>query len=173
MEQKVQKMYRGVVQNVQASSELIISSPDFIMQVLNLISILIISITMICLIVDLMYITLPFMRKLLANKAAGIISEQARLAVEMSTTGSSVGYKKVKSFDRINRNKAWLSSMLETLKPIKDKSEFSILYQKLDSLKKDIELSGDRQHLYFQYAKIEFLHNEFLSLVKDYSVEDV
>lgn len=103
---------------------------------------------------------------------------QARLAVEISTTGSGVAYKKVKSFDRIKRNKAWLFSMLETLKPIKDKTEFSILYQKLDNLKTYIDVHdfgslSDRKHLYFQYAKIEFLHNEFLSLMKDYSAEGV
>lgn len=158
-------------QNVQASSELASSLSSYVKLLASFMFVLVLILTTTCLVVDLMYITLPFMRKLLASKAAGIISEQARLAVEMSTSGLNVGYKKVKSFDRIKRNKAWLSSMLETLKPIKDKPEFSILYQKLDSLKKDIEINSDRQHLYFQYAKIEFLHNEFLSLVKDYSVE--
>lgn len=133
-------------------------------------------VSMLCLMVDLMYISLPFVRMLLADKSSNLISEQARLAVEMAETGSGIAYKKVKSFDRIERNKAWLSSMLETLKPIKDKPEFSILYQKLDNLKTDIDSHdfgylGDRKHLYFQYAKIEFLHNEFLSLMKDYSAE--
>lgn len=165
-------------QNVQASSELISSLSNTITITLNLIVMVIMLVSMLCLMVDLMYISLPFMRMLLTDKSTNLISEQARLAVEMSTTGSSVGYRKVKSFDRIKRNKAWLSSMLETLKPIKDKPEFSILYQKLDNLKTDIDahdfgLLSDRKHLYFQYAKIEFLHNEFLSLMKDYSAEGV
>lgn len=165
-------------QNVQASSELISSLSNTVTITLNLIVMVIMLVSMLCLMVDLMYISLPFMRMLLADKSTNLISEQARLAVEMSTTGSSVGYRKVKSFDRIKRNKAWLSSMLETLKPIKDKPEFSILYQKLDNLKTDIDSHdfgylSDRKHLYFQYAKIEFLHNEFLSLMKDYSAEGV
>lgn len=162
-------------QNVQASSELISSLPNTVTIILNLI---VMMVMLCCLMVDLMYIFLPFMRMMLADKSSNLISEEAILAVEMSETNSSVGYKKVKSFDRIKRNKAWLSSMLETLKPIKDKSEFSSLYQKLDNLKTDIDAHdfgslSDRKHLYFQYAKIEFLHNEFLSLMKDYSSEGV
>ena len=167
-----------VAQNVQALTKLIDSVSNIVPFILNLLFMLIIILTILEVTVDLMYIFLPFMRMMLADKSSNLISEQTRLAVEMSETNSSVGYKKVKSFDRIKRNKAWLSSMLETLKPIKDKSEFSSLYQKLDNLKTDIDAhdSGslsDRKHLYFQYAKIEFLHNEFLSLMKDYSAEDV
>lgn len=165
-------------QGVHSSSELIGSLSNSILLILNLIVMLMMFISMICLIADLMYISVPFVRRLLADKASNLISEQARLAVEMAETNSSIGYRKVKSFDRIKRNKAWLSSMLEALKPIKDRSEFSSLYLKLDSLKTDIDAYNfdslsDRKHLYFQYAKIEFLHNEFLSLMKDYSVEDV
>ena len=167
-----------VAQNAQALTKLIDSMSNIVPFILNLLFMLIIILTILEVTVDLMYIFLPFMRMMLADKSSNLISEQTRLAVEMSETNSSVGYKKVKSFDRIKRNKAWLSSMLETLKPIKDKSEFSSLYQKLDNLKTDIDAhdSGslsDRKHLYFQYAKIEFLHNEFLSLMKDYSAEDV
>lgn len=165
-------------QNVQASSELISSLSNTVTITLNLIVMVVMLVSMLCLMVDLMYISLPFVRMLLADKSSNLISEQARLAVEMTETNSSIGYKKVKSFDRIKRNEAWLSSMLETLKPIKDKPEFSILYQKLDNLKTDIDVHdfgslSDRKHLYFQYAKIEFLHNEFLSLMKDYSAEGV
>lgn len=165
-------------QNVQASSELISSLSNSVTLILNLVVMLTMLVSMTCLLIDLMYISLPFMRMLLADKSANLISEQARLAVEMAETNSSIGYRKVKSFDRIKRNEAWLSSMLETLKPIKNKSEFSSLYQKLNNLKTDIDSHdfdslSDRKHLYFQYAKIEFLHNEFLSLMKDYSAEGV
>lgn len=167
-----------VTQNVQASSEIVNSMSNITTLLLNLIVMLVIMITTLGIVVDLMYISLPFMRMMLADKSANLISEQARLAVEMTETNPGVGYKKVKSFDRIKRNEAWLSSMLKTLEPIKDRSRFSILYQKLDNLKKDIDshdfgLLSDRKHLYFQYAKIEFLHNEFLSLMKDYSAEGV
>ena len=167
-----------VAQNAQALTKLTDSMSNIVPFILNLLFMLIIILTILKVAVDLMYIFLPFMRMMLADKSSNLVSEQIRLAVEMSETNSSVGYKKVKSFDRIKRNKAWLSSMLETLKPIKDKSEFSSLYQKLDNLKTDIDAHdssslSDRKHLYFQYAKIEFLHNEFLSLMKDYSSEDV
>lgn len=165
-------------QSVQASSELISSLSNTVTITLNLIVMVVMLVSMLCLMVDLMYISLPFVRMLLADKSTNLISEQARLAVEMTETNSSIGYRKVKSFDRIKRNEAWLSSMLETLKPIKNKPEFSILYQKLYNLKTDIDVHdfgslSDRKHLYFQYAKIEFLHNEFLSLMKDYSAEGV
>lgn len=165
-------------QNVQASSELISSLSNTVTITLNLIVMVVMLVSMLCLMVDLMYISLPFVRMLLADKSSNLISEQARLAVEMAETDSSIGYRKVKSFDRIKRNEAWLSSMLEALKPIKDKPEFSSLYQKLDNLKTDIDVHdfgslSDRKHLYFQYAKIEFLHNEFLSLMKDYSADGV
>ena len=161
-------------QSAQASPELIGSLSSSLIAILSLIAFLVISISMICVIVDLMYVCFPFVRMALADTCSNLVSEHAKLAVEMFETGSDVGYKQVRSFDRIKRNEAWLYSMLETLKPINDKPEFSSLYQKLNNLKIDINACNfgsinDRKHLYFQYAKIEFLHNEFLSLMKGYS----
>lgn len=131
-------------------------------------------VTMLRVTFDLLYLAIPVMRL----GGSNLISEQAKLALQMAETNSTVGYKKVKDFNRISRNESWLISMLSSLEPLKDDEKFKAIYMNLKSLQTDISnydfsKSRDRKHLYFQYAKIEFLHNEFLSLMKDYSDDEV
>lgn len=124
---------------------------------------------MLSIIFDLLYLAIPAMRLGDGN----FVSELAKLALQMAETGSTTGYKKVKDFNRISRNESWLTSMLSSLEPLKNDEKFKAIYTNLKSLQTDISnydfsKSKDRKHLYFLYAKIEFLHNEFLSLMKDY-----
>ena len=62
-------------QSVQASSELISSLSNSLTLILNLIVMLTMLVSMTCLLIDLMYISLPFMRMLLADKSSNLISE--------------------------------------------------------------------------------------------------
>lgn len=129
---------------------------------------------MLSVILDILYLGFPVMR-LMGNE---FISEPAKLALQMAETGSTTGYKKVKNFNRISRNESWLISMLSSLEPLKNDEKFKAIYTDLKSLQTDISKydfsrGRDRKHLYFLYAKIEFLHNEFLSLMKDYSDAEV
>lgn len=128
---------------------------------------------------DIMYIAFPFMRVMLPDdKQRMLVSSDAIKSVECCL-GETVVYKKVKDFNRIERNKVWLDTMLEVLEHYNSEEGVSSVYgnivnknEVLNTLKDTkeklnlLESSGrKRKEYYLLMAKIEFLHDKYLQLV--------
>ena len=136
----------------------------------SIVGLLIMCSNFICIMLDLLYIELPTVRELLTDNK--FISERAKMCIESSIT--NVNFKMVKKFDRIERNRSWMNSMLKTAATISvTDSKFNDFFNRLDALHRDIEISSknskDKKHLYYNYAKIELMHNEFLELMQDFA----
>ena len=120
---------------------------------------------------DLLYITVPMMQAMVqdslkySNKENSFISRIALDCVD-ACMGENVIYTKVKSYDRIERNKVWLDSMLEVLEYSEGhKDLYNILVDLSSSIKK-AEVEGRKNKSYYlDIAKIEFLHDKYLQIV--------
>ena len=120
--------------------------------------------TLLGIILDLLYITFPIMRDMLkgSNIENSFITRIALDCVDVCM-GENVIYKKVKSYDRIERNKVWLDAMLEILKYNDDHTDLYNILEDVSNTIKKYELSGSKgKNYYTNIAKIEFLHDRYL-----------
>lgn len=115
--------------------------------------------------VDLLYLVVPAFTYLVDSKR--YVSSYARKSMEVCC-GDTVVYKKVKDFDRIERNKVWLETMLGVESILVDYPELLSELKSLDSHLKELEEKGKKnKEYYLSIAKIEFLHDKYLDLVAD------
>lgn len=77
---------------------------------------------------------------------------------------STVRYKVVKDYDRIERNKFWLEDMLSNTNNIQNDMLISELYSVKTALDDYESRKKDRDY-FTLFAKIEFLHNIYLSSI--------
>lgn len=126
-----------------------------VFQLLLMMLVMIMSVTMT---VDMLYMMIPMMRTI--PQIEKMVSENTRLAVKEYYEKGLVSYSKVKDFDRIERNKVWLDTMIRSLKESKSTS---ILLGKLESLKTEIEVCSNKSKKYQLYARIEFLRDEYVN----------
>ena len=115
--------------------------------------------------VDLLYLTIPAFSYLVDSKR--YVSSYARKSMEICCEDTVV-YKKVKDFNRIERNKVWLKSMLGVESILVDYPELLSELKSLGSHLKELEEKGKKnKDYYLSIAKIEFLHDKYLELVAD------
>lgn len=141
------------------------SMSNAVMIILNLVITLSFMFYCILYTLDIAYIVLPWLRQILEHRENKLVSSEAIKAVEICM-GDTVSYKKVKDFNRIQRNKVWLESMLgvlDTQEGFYDlKKELRILSDNIKSM----EESGKKgKSYYLSISKIEFLHDKYLQLV--------
>lgn len=136
-------------------------------------------------ILDLLYLCFPFLRDLLENNGIKYVSSRAIDSVMQESDGRYVRYEKVKDYNRIERNKVWLDKMLESTSDtdlwrgtrennvnVLDIYEVSALRDTLVKLKEEIDLEAKctkgkySKKYYLLMARIEFLHDEYLSLLE-------
>ena len=126
----------------------------------------VLSCTYVCL--DLLYIAFPTFRDLLGDRKKRFISEEAINSVEYCMD-KFVSYKTIKSYDRIERNKVCLDTMLMDKMLIQSgnkkykefESELKTLKKNIKGMEKDSKLGKE---YYLSISKIEFLRDEFLRL---------
>lgn len=111
-------------------------------------------------IIDLAYCTLPIVSVL--GVFDKYVSKRAKdvLASKVSTLEV---VEKVKDYNRITRNKAWLNAMIE-VERVSD-GNFFIDGHTLKSIRKKLE-KGKGSGYYLALAQVEFLHNTFLEFCK-------
>lgn len=119
--------------------------------------------------IDTMYICLPFVRSMIPKDMLnGVISKRAIKYLE-DCMGETVVYKSVKDYNRIERNKVWLESMLGVCDKLKDNTIYKNLIDELIKTKdliNSLEIAGHKgKGYYLLMAKIEFLHDKYLELV--------
>lgn len=115
--------------------------------------------------IDLLWFSIPAFRLIMKsmNATKNLISPRAASALE-KCMGEEVYYKEVRNYDRIERNKIWLSSMLKvcTDDEFKDLKEELIKVSKVVS---SLESNGlENKEYYLSMAKIEFLHDKYLQI---------
>lgn len=117
---------------------------------------------------DLMYICLPFVREMLDRDGHNrMYSIYAKSAVE-AYDNQLVHFKRVKNYDRIKRNFYWMESMISHMEVMDLNKEQAVLYKQLIDLKANFDgsIKHNTTEYYRQVAKIEFLHNKYLSLIE-------
>lgn len=119
-------------------------------------------------ILDLMYICFPFVREMLDRDGHNrMYSIYAKSAVE-AFDNQLIHFKKVKSYDRIKRNFYWLDSMISHMEVLDLDTKQATLYKQLIDLKASFDgsIKHNTADYYRQVAKIEFLHNKYLSVIE-------
>lgn len=119
--------------------------------------------------VDLMYLMLPYLRDTLDKMGFTdrMVSIYAKSAIE-EVDGKLISYRKIRSFDRIKRNKYWLQSMIDTLTSLQQSGEdVDVAFAKsLVDLQASLESCRERsKEWYTLIAKIEFMHDKYIKLV--------
>ena len=126
---------------------------------------------------DLLYIIFPFIRLMLPDDKQKVLFSSQALEC---CFGEAVVYKQVRGFNRIERNKVWLDTMIEVLSHDgieKEEvcSEYNTtiskteIYKSLTTVKERLDLlessKRKRKEYYLLMAKIEFLHDKYLQLI--------
>lgn len=163
----------SVLNNITGNSEALSNNANEIMTTLirvtstifGLVVIMMVAVLGIGIAVDIMYLIIPAFRMIIGDKGNDkLVSIYARAAVE-EVDGQLIKYKKIKSYDRIKRNKYWLSSMLDSLTMLqKSGKEIDIDFANaLVDLNSDINNCKERSKEWYRYiAKIEFMHDRYL-----------
>lgn len=152
-----------------STNEMVFSSiSNIVYHLTGLIILMIINAILIYICLDIAYLMLPKFRELLKNRKEQFISTEAIKSVEYCM-GDFVSYRKVKSFERVERNKVWLDTMLKDLMFRKNKtSKLCDLEKEMKILKlniKRMEVSNNKgRDYYLSMSKIEFLRSKYLEL---------
>lgn len=117
-------------------------------------------------VVDLLYLMMPALRNILDNgkEESRFVSIYAKSAIE-EVDGQLIKYKKIKSYDRVKRNKYWLQSMIDTLTSLQQsgKQIDENFAKSLVDLKYDLENCKEHsKEWYSLVAKIEFMHDRYI-----------
>jgi hypothetical protein len=113
---------------------------------------------------DLLYMICPWARTIVPFHK-NIVSDEAKLAVQMMS--ETVYLEQVTSYDRIERNKYWLDSMLNNIETMQRSGitmDEPLLHEleKVNSELKAFSKYSKSKDYYYCIAKIEFLHNKYL-----------
>ena len=156
-------------ENVSANATSMLNSVSGLaLSLLNLVALLIFMITTITYVLDIAYISLPFSRVMLSGRKKKFVSYEAIKATEICM-GDTVTYKKVKDYNRIQRNKVWLETMLGVLDKEEGLDAFGLrreLKVLSDSIKFMEESGKKGKSYYLSMSKIEFLHDKYLQIIK-------
>lgn len=117
-------------------------------------------------VVDLLYLMMPALRNIIDNgkEESRFVSIYAKSAIE-EVDGQLIKYKKIKSYDRVKRNKYWLQSMIDTLTSLQQsgKQIDENFAKSLVDLKCDLETCKEHsKEWYSLVAKIEFMHDRYI-----------
>lgn len=115
--------------------------------------------------ISLLYIMIPMFRDIRFQEIVNIsnmVSVSAKQAVEESVKNIVVT-KKIKDYDRENRNKVWLKSMLESEKA--SKGVFFVDRSVLEGINERLKSATGKDY-YFALAQVEFLHDKFIKYTK-------
>ena len=160
---------------IKGVSDVLISTNKLTRAVCSLILSLVIVFQTIGLSIDLMFIMFPAIRYMLDSTGSSkrLISIYAKASIE-EFEGQLIECKKIKSYDRIKRNKYWLNSMIDNLKELGkqgveiDKNFVDCLINLQSDLGNCVDRSKDWYRL---IAKIEFLHDKYLNMLNSISLE--
>ena len=167
----------SVLNNITGNSEALSNNANEIMTTLirvtstifGLVVIMMVAVLGIGIAVDIMYLIIPAFRMIIGDKGNDkLVSIYARAAVE-EVDGQLIKYKKIKSYDRIKRNKYWLSSMLDSLTMLQKsgKEIDTDFVNALANLHSDINNCKEHSKEWYRYiAKIEFIHDRYTKLIK-------
>lgn len=151
---------------VSSNASEIKSLIDITSTIFGLVSTMLVGVLGVGITIDLMYLAVPAFRMIIGDNDARLVSIYAKAAVE-EVDGQLIKYKKIKSYDRIKRNKYWLDSMLDSLN-ILQKSGKKIdtdFVNALANLHSNIENCKEHSKEWYRYiAKIEFMHDKYLEL---------
>lgn len=116
--------------------------------------------------IDLVYLTLPAFRYIVPEELRERIISKSAISIVETCLNEAVVFRKVKDFNRIERNKVWLDTMLGVLDKDFHLSDLHSETIKLSDELKKLEDSGRLDKTYYLLiAKIEFLHDKYLELV--------
>lgn len=107
--------------------------------------------------ISLLYICMPMMR--VTGILDTFVSQDARECVMNETKGVGTVVTKVRNYDRIERNKLWLQTMMDK------KTGNSSLDNDISELSKKLNGVRDRKSYYYDIAKVELLHSQYLQVV--------
>ena len=139
--------------------------------IIGLMIIMIYTIVSVGMAIDLAYLSMPIVRVMLEDNERfkkRLVSIYATELVE-EVDGNLIKYRKIKSFDRIKRNKYWLNSMLDSLNMLqrsgkKIDKEFANSLVDLHSNINDCKEHS--KEWYMCIAKIEFMHDKYIKMME-------
>lgn len=166
----------SVLNNITGNSEALSNNANEIMTTLigvtstifGLVVVMMVAVLGIGIAVDMMYLVIPAFRMIIGDRGdTKLVSIYAKAAVE-EVDGHLISFKKIKSYDRIKRNKYWLNSMLDSLAMLKRSGkEIDIDFANaLVDLNSDINNCKERSKEWYRYiAKIEFMHDKYIKVM--------
>ena len=154
-----------IVLPIKGVSNVLVSTNKLTRAVCSLILSLVIAFQIIGLSIDFMFIMFPAIRYMLDSNGNSkrLISIYAKTSIE-EFEGQLIECKKIKSYDRIKRNKYWLNSMIDTLISLQQSGkEINTDFAKsLVDLKYNMDNCKERSKEWYRYiAKIEFMHDRY------------
>jgi hypothetical protein len=111
---------------------------------------------------DLLYIHFPFVRTILPFNTH-FVSDEAKKTVELMS--ESVSLKQVTNYNRLERNRYWLDSMLKNVKLLENKGlpvNEQLILALNDINEKLPSMDSTSKDYYYSMAEVEFLHDKYL-----------
>lgn len=128
----------------------------------GLIAFLLVCIFSIKIFIDMIYMSFPMLQDFIGKFVSSEVKDYVK---DYAKDNKLVKYQTVKSFDRVERNLSWLDSMLGTLREGFISNDR--LLQSLESVEYELKNKNSTANKYKLYAKIEFLHDEYLDFIQN------
>ena len=112
--------------------------------------------------IDVIYMSFPMLQDFIGQFVSSEVRDYVK---DYAKDNKLVKYQTVRSFDRVERNLSWLDSMLGTLREGFISNDR--LLQSLESVEYELKNKNSTANKYKLYAKIEFLHDEYLDFIQN------
>ena len=160
--------------NVSHLTPVMNSMTNTISLLLGLICMLLMICTSLALILDLMYLSLPFVRHIFneMGQTDKIVSIEAKSAI-MNFEGHTIQYKKIRNYDRVQRNMYWLNAMLRVCEFAQSSGVGydANLHNSLIAVSESIENNKLKDVTYYKdLVKIELLHEQYMKGIGAYAM---
>lgn len=158
--------YSSTADSVSHLTPVIGSMTNIISFLLGLVCTLIVVCTSLSLILDLMYLSLPFVRHVFneMGQTGKMVSIEAKSAI-MNFEGHTIQYKKIRNYDRVQRNMYWLNAMLRVCEfaQLSGVGYDANLHNSLIAVSESIENNKLKDVTYYKdLVKIELLHEQYM-----------
>jgi len=159
-------LFGSSVDSVSHLTPVIGSMTNIISLLLGLVCTLLMICTSLSLILDLMYLSLPFVRHVFneMGQTDKMVSIEAKSAI-MNFEGHTIQDKKIRNYDRVQRNMYWLNAMLRVCEFAQSTGigYDANLHNSLIAVSESIENNKLKDVTYYKdLVKIELLHEQYM-----------